>query len=332
MNRYQVVMFQRRPLPGQHSLERVFATVRDALPEDIEVVVHTMPFASRGIPNRVRNMAFAWRNRGDVNHITGDVHYLALCLPGRRTMLTIADLVSLGRLTGLARLLVELLWYRLPVRRVACVTTISEWTRSELVALLPLAAAKSAVVGCPVPTDLVPMPAPNNERPVVLQVGTGANKNLARVVEAMSGLDAHLRIIGKLSDTQLDHLSAHDVDFSHVSGISDQAMAMEYAGCDLVVFASFYEGFGLPIVEAQASGRPVVTSEAAPMSEVAGDAAVLVDPHSVEAIRGAIRSVLEDADLQRALLDRGLANARRFSPQVIAAKYAALYRTIADRR
>jgi hypothetical protein len=82
-------MFQRQPLPGRHSIERVFREVRAAMPSDIAVTTHVLPFESRGFANRVRNMVFAWRRRARINHIVGDVHYLALLLPRRSTILTI---------------------------------------------------------------------------------------------------------------------------------------------------------------------------------------------------------------------------------------------------
>jgi glycosyltransferase involved in cell wall biosynthesis len=324
-------MFQRQPLRGQHSLERAFEAVREAMPVDVQITVHTMPFASRGIFNRLRNMLFAWQNRGDINHVAGDVHYIVLLLPKRGTVLTVADLVSLKRLTGLPRLVVEWCWYRLPVRRAAQVTAISDWTRAELIALLPFAASKTAVVGCPVSTDFVPSHRPTRERPIVLQVGTGPNKNLRRVSEAMAGIDAHLRIIGRIEDAHINHLLAHKIDFSHASGLSDEDMVGEYRNCDLVVFTSTYEGFGLPIVEAQASGRPAITSALASMPEVAGGAALLVDPFSVSDIRAAIKLILSDPEVYRSLVARGLDNVRRFSPTSIAAEYAALYRRLDGR-
>jgi glycosyltransferase involved in cell wall biosynthesis len=95
--------------------------------------------------------------------------------------------------------------------------------------------------------------------------------------------------------------------------------------CDLLLFPSLHEGFGLPIVEAQATGRPVVTSDREPMTEVSGGAAVLVDPEDVASIRTGVLRVLEDHQLAAELVRRGRVNVGRFSASAVAAQYAAIY-------
>jgi glycosyltransferase involved in cell wall biosynthesis len=79
------------------------------------------------------------------------------------------------------------------------------------------------------------------------------------------------------------------------------------------VFPSLYEGFGLPPLEAMASGTPVITSNVSSLPEVVGDAALMIDPYEPEAIADAIRRVLGDAELRATLRSRGLARAREFS-------------------
>jgi glycosyltransferase involved in cell wall biosynthesis len=324
----QVVMFQRRPLPGQHSLERVFQDVRSALPDDIQVITQVLPFESRGFANRLRNMLFAWRNRGGINHITGDVHYLALVLPRRSTVLTILDLVGIERLRGVRRWLLILLWYRLPGRRAQRITVISEWTRDQLTSLLPHLEGKIGVIHCPVSASFARSQRPAQQRTVVLQVGTSWTKNLDRVIDAVAGLQIHLRVIGRLDDSQRRRLLEANVDYSQIADLPDESLAAEYANCDLVMFASLYEGFGLPILEAQAVGRPVITSDAASMPEVAGRGALFVDPHDASQIRAAVRSLAADEDLYDSLVEQGLENVQRFHLPSIAESYAELYRTI----
>jgi glycosyltransferase involved in cell wall biosynthesis len=102
----------------------------------------------------------------------------------------------------------------------------------------------------------------------------------------------------------------------------------------MVVFASLYEGFGLPILEAQAMGRPVITSNFGAMREAAGDGALLVDPYSVEAIREAVLRIKREPALREDLIAKGRENAERFRAEAVAARYAELYRNLAtaDRR
>lgn len=93
----------------------------------------------------------------------------------------------------------------------------------------------------------------------------------------------------------------------------------------MICFASAYEGFGMPIVEAQAIGRPVVTSYSASMPEVAGGATVLVDPFCVEAIKAGVVKVISDHECRDALIDNGFMNVNRFRAFSIAEKFEAIY-------
>jgi glycosyltransferase involved in cell wall biosynthesis len=105
------------------------------------------------------------------------------------------------------------------------------------------------------------------------------------------------------------------------------------AGCAAFVLPSLYEGFGLPILEAMASGVPVVTSRGGALEEVAGDAAILVDPLDVEAIAAAIERALDDTSLRETLVQKGLARAAQFSWERTAKATLRVYeQAIAGRR
>ena len=95
--------------------------------------------------------------------------------------------------------------------------------------------------------------------------------------------------------------------------VPDQTLAVLYRLAGVFVFPSLYEGFGLPPLEAMASGTPVITSNVSSLPEVVGDAAVLIDPYDPEAIADAMRRVLSDTDLSQELSLRGLERARHFS-------------------
>ena len=109
-------------------------------------------------------------------------------------------------------------------------------------------------------------------------MGTAPNKNIERLATALSGIDCHLDCVGKLLDSQRAALIRARVPFTEHVGLSDHEVLSRYAECHVVSFASTMEGFGMPILEANAVGRPVVTSNRSSMPEVAGNAACLVDP------------------------------------------------------
>jgi glycosyltransferase involved in cell wall biosynthesis len=325
-----VVYFHRkRELSNHYSLEEYFSVVRGLLPPAVETRVATSTFGSRGVWRRLYNAAEAVPRQGDLNHVTGDAQYLTLVLSRRRTILTIADCGFEQRPPGLRREVVRLLWYTLPVRRATAITCISEFTRERLLATVPCDASKVRVIPVCISPAFKPAPArPWPSRPTVLQIGTAPNKNLDRLAAALSGLDCRLRVIGDLAEPQRRTLAAHRVEYSAASHLTLDQMIDEYRQADVVTLPSTYEGFGMPIVEANAVGRPVLTSQAASMPEVAGDAALLVDPMSVESIRAGLTRLMGDAAFRAALVERGFANARRFDRETIARAFAKLYEEV----
>jgi glycosyltransferase involved in cell wall biosynthesis len=325
----RVTHFMRRPEPGAHSVERLFEDVRAHLPGDTQASVCRCRFSSRGLFRRMYDIFRAPWHQGEVNHVTGDVHFLTYLLDRRRTILTIHDCVMLERLHGLKRWLLWLFWYWLPEKRCAMITVISEATRQQVLRHLRCDPSKVRVIHNNVSEEFRPAPKPfNPSRPRLLHIGTDPNKNLERIAAALAGLDCELTIIGRLSGGQIDELNRHAVNYENLVDLSRDALVAQYQRCDLVIFASTYEGFGLPIVEANAVGRPVVTSNSWSMPEVAGDAACLVDPFDVASIRAGICRVIEDPGYREGLVEKGFENVKRFQSEAIAGQYATLYRSV----
>lgn len=325
----RVTLFQRRPQGSNFSIERVFADLRTALPDGVEAKVAISRFPSKGFFTRVYNTIEAAFRQADVNHITGDVHFLALLLQRRKTILTIHDLVTVHRLAGLKRWLFLFFWYWLPIRRSSLVTVISNSTKEELLAHIKIDPRKVRVIHDCVSAAFRPFPKKfNDAKPQVLQVGVGVNKNIERIARALRGVPCHWRVLGRLSAHQAAFIRECGIEYSSIADLASEEVVEEYHKCDMLVFASTYEGFGLPIVEAQATGRPVVTSNVYSMPEVAGDAACLVDPFDPEDIRRGIVRVVEDRPYREGLIARGLQNVERFRAGAIARQYVETYRKL----
>ncbi len=325
------IRFIERNVPLPMSVERVFEQVASSLTK----LGHKCSFSKMpwglGSVKVLLNLLFARFEPADIYHITGDVHYLGMRLPPDRTLLTIHDIGILKKRRGLRRYVIKKLYYDWPVRRLRHLTVISEATKREVVQLTNCNPAKIAVIENPLrETFTADSKRAFRPEPVILQVGTGENKNLTNVVRAVSGLSCSLRIVGSLSPEQTSLLRDHDVEHSTVQGLSETEMRDEYANADIVAFCSTYEGFGLPIIESQGMLTPVITSDLSPMKEVAGGGAALVDPYDPSAIRAAIIRIVEDHEYRESLIAAGQANVERFSAEAIARQYEAEYRKIIE--
>jgi glycosyltransferase involved in cell wall biosynthesis len=177
------------------------------------------------------------------------------------------------------------------------------------------------------------------EGPFILYLGRlQARKNLVRLVEAFSriqhfGVPHKLVLAGKrdsLFDPVLSRIRGLKLDRRVIlpGYVRSEHIPFFYSAADLFVFPSLYEGFGLPVVEAMACGVPVVTSRGSSLEEVAGDAALLVDPLDEEAIASAMTSALEDAALRSRLREAGLKRASDFSQEKTATKTLAVYEAL----
>ena len=332
----KVHLFFRKQSHGFRSLEEVFDIVMRAL-QGVDVKVLELPEKRISFNNIKANYAYARQNRGPVNHITGDVHYIAL-VTGRNTVLTVHDSYSLLVGAWWQKLVFKLLWFWLPALIVKRITTISEKSRRELEKIIPFAKNKIWVIPNPYNPKLLESNAKmdedhitNTSKPILLHLGTKSNKNLERTIKAMAGLPYKLYIIGKLSDEQALLLSKYDIDFRSYFNLPYSEVAVLYHQCHAVCFASLYEGFGMPIIEAQLVAKPVITSIVDPMPWVAGEGgAHLVDPYSIPEIREGIIRVIEDEEYRTSLVEKGLENVQRFEPKKIAKMYEEVYREVMD--
>ena len=267
-----------------------------------------------------------------MNHVTGDSHYLALFLRTDRTILTVHDCRFLQRSSRLSRWLLARFLLRWPVRSSRLVTAVSESTRQEILRETGCRPEKVVVVANATVLDLAFAPkAASREPPRILQVGTDTNKNLAGLVTAVQDLPCHLDIVGPLTTRTVEQLETAGVSYSNWVNLTDEEMRSRYDECDLLCFASTYEGFGLPILEAQQIGRPVVTSDLEPMRWVAGDGACLVDPGDPASIRRGVQRIITDDVYRTSLIQRGRSNAARFTVEEMVESYARLYREVGSR-
>jgi glycosyltransferase involved in cell wall biosynthesis len=324
-----VVFFQRRPIPGvSFSVEQIFDDLREDLEGRITFDLRIASKFSKGLLPRISIALEAIRDQGAVNHVTGDIHFAAIGLRRERSLLTILDTVAVDCRRGIKRHLLNLFWYQLPVRRVASVTTISEFSRSSI----------ERIVRTNTPITVIPVAisrgfhrkpvTPLGSFPTVLLVGTREHKNVERTADALKGLKCKILIIGCLTPRQEQVLKQTGCKIENIANAQQTEVVDAYQRADLLCFCSTYEGFGMPILEAHESGVPVVTSNVASMPEVAGEAALLVNPYCARSIREGVVAILSNDSLRQSLIRAGFRNAIRYSRDEVANRYLSLYERI----
>ena len=205
--------------------------------------------------------------------------------------------------------------------RASKVLTVSEFSRGRIIEWSGVSPEKVVNVRCGVGPEYHPDVAPY-ELPfpyLVCVSNRKLHKNEFRQVEAFSksGLSDDIKLVftGEPTTELVNCLERNHVTQSvhFVGRVPEANLPSLYRSAAALVFVSLYEGFGLPVLEAMACGTPVVTSNTSALPEVAGDAALLVDPTSVEQIAHAMKCIMDDTSLRKRLRETGLQQAARFS-------------------
>jgi glycosyltransferase involved in cell wall biosynthesis len=202
--------------------------------------------------------------------------------------------------------------------RADLIIAVSEFTKSQVVALLAVEPSRVRVVHHGVRGLAYP---PAERAKVILNVGAiQKRKNIVRLVEAFESVDPSWSLVlaGSAGYGSAEILARIERSpargrISVLGYVSSASLAAHYAAAGVFAFPSLDEGFGMPVLEAMAAGAAVLTSRTSALPEVAGDAALLVDPNDTAAIANALRELTEKADLRRELAQRGTARAHLFT-------------------
>lgn len=292
--------------------------------EDKEV--YEMPYPYASIISIWKNMLYTYkhRNKTGINHITGDIHYCIIPLMFCKTVLTVHDTVVYDNYKGIKKIILKYLWFKIPfllASKIVCISentkiSIARFTKRKDILVIPNA----------VEADYHHVPYKFNDKlPNILIIGTNWNKNVERTIEAVSNIQCRLTIIGKLSEEQKEKLKKTRCLYSNKTNLNDEEIKQEYIHSDIVSFCSLYEGFGMPIIEGNAIGRPVITSNIPPMPNIAGGSAILVNPYNIKDIHNKIMLYITNRELRQRNIAKGLENAKKYNCTKIANSYKYLY-------
>lgn len=312
---------------NEKSIELVFDTIAKELDSpEFHIDKWYKPI---GWMNTFRQIWQLRKKKYDLYHITGDVNYLWLFLPWRRTTMTIHDIGMYKNNSKTLKIrLFAFLSFLLPTFVLKHISCVSELTKQDLINLLGIKSRKIEVISNPIVLKISPSPKIfNTECPTILQIGTGWHKNLDTLIASVQGINCHLDIVGRPDQLLIERIKELSISYSISSNLSDDEVIQKYKESDILYFVSRSEGFGLPILEAQAMGRPVLTSSTEPTASVCGGGALLCHPDNPEQIHTAILRIIEEASLRSELIKRGFENIKRFNSREIAQLYRNFYST-----
>lgn len=325
----------RMPDNNAQSIERLFEFIRKEF-QSFDIKINDITARGRGgIKNLLKDIIYFRRmvKNNEIVHITGDVHFSAIALKTDKIIITVHDLAGNRDFPFMRKLVFNTFWIYLPFLKAKYIVAISEHTKQEIIEKMPIVAHKVIVIPNCLTMEIEKESfLKRNIKPKVLIIGTRENKNVERAIHALEGLAIDLLIIGKLNNTQLTLLIEKKIEYRNLINISESELLKVYKESDYLLFPSLYEGFGLPVLEAQAQNVIVITSNISPMKEICGEnAGIFVNPSSIDSIRQEVIKALKlSTEEKLALIISGKENIIKYSPAVIAKLYYNLYERMND--
>jgi len=280
----------------------------------------------------------------------GPRHHLPVLLPTRiKTVVTVHDIVHrlYPKTMALPNLLVERLLMRWSLLRADCIITDSRSTTADIEKSYRVDSKKINTIHLGTPVFPKSTTVDNNTNTGLpskyfLFVGTlEPRKNFKRILKAFELIQpethgSHLVITGGLgwkNRAFLDSLKRHPLNHHiHLTGyVNSNQLLTFYTNALCLLFPSLYEGFGFPILEAMACGTPIITSNISSMPEVAGNAAILVDPYDISALAKAMQQIMTNGKLRERLRMKGFQRAKKFSWERCARETLNIFNTLGKR-
>lgn len=318
------VIILRKEIVGEHSIEELAYR----LAKKFELDIICMPYHSTCITNLLKNIIFIKNIIAPTYYIISPSEaYLLPFLNGKK-IITYHDLGTLFNSRNKIYKYFKIHIFLKPsIKYADYITFVSNQTKKEYMHFFNNVNSDKLLV---IYNSYNPIFKPAQEKNkndyfTILHVGTAPRKNLLNVLRAINGLKVKIIIIGKLNHEQEELLSSYPINYKNVFDISTNELAKFYQTCDLVTFPSSYEGFGMPIIEANASQTPIIAGDIEVLHEVGNNAAYYVNGENVDSIRDGIKIIMENKDLRQMLINNGIENCKRFSEIELYSQYKRIF-------
>lgn len=312
-----------------NSVDKLLDNLNEHLSVNVELKKITCPYPNDGIINKIKNILWVLSIKDDIVHVTGDVTYLSTFLFNSRVIITVLDLGMPGFKNSLKKYFIDFFWNTLPFRKAVRIIAISDKTKEEVVKKYPFTINKIKRIYVPLSRGYNFIKIKKNNIFNVLQIATTLhNKNIERSIEALKNLPVKYHFVGQLTDKHIQNLKKLKIDFEVFYNISEKQLIQLYKSSNILLFPSLYEGFGMPIIEAQAMSCCVITSNFPPMNEVAGDGALFVNPYDIDEISNSIIKIINNETLRSDLIEKGHKNLSKFNSKHLAKEYFKIYKEV----
>jgi glycosyltransferase involved in cell wall biosynthesis len=329
-----VCLFLRKPIYGKnYSVEKYYyELIKNHYDRKFILKLKICPVLSKGLLRRVYLMFWAYFNQGDINHICGDINFISIFLKKTRTIVTVLDNYSLKRLKGFKKFVYYFFWLKIPLSRCSQIISISKSTTNELIKYFPKFKNKIIEIDVCIQKIFKKNIQKFNSLPFILIIGTSINKNFHNSISALFRIRCKVLIIGKLNKDKINLLNNLNINYKNFFNLNDLEVYKTYCQSDILLFPSTYEGFGMPILEAQAVGRPVITSNINPLTYVAGNGALFVNPYSIKSISKGVKIIIKNDFLRKKLIKNGFENIKRFNVKSILQQHYNCYNQILNNK
>ncbi len=335
MSKFSTLLITRKKTSGFHSIERLIVSLsKGLLRKKIKNEVINLPRANNGFRNKLLNIIYVIKinkNKNEILHFFGDCLYAASFAPLKaKIIITFHDLNFFECENKIKKFFLFVFSIYLPSIRANKIHCISSKTAMDLFRILPSTEKKISVI-----PNIFTHVKENNKKNNIsnihnfLFLGSKPNKNLKRTILALNSVAKYKKInltLVAIRNKYVDNcLKYAKFSFEVLSDISDKKLCEVYNNTHFLLFPSLSEGFGLPILEAQSLGIPLITSNLAPMSSVCGLPEICVNPLSIEDIKKKILEIMESPELIQKSIRHGLLNYRTYSEEEIIPRFRNLY-------